>query len=188
MEFSFHVYNTLAGTGAAMALKRLLGTPTVPPVVLCVGSDLAIGDSLGPLTGTLLRRMNGGFEGYVYGTLRSPVTAKEIKYLRTFLRETHPGAKIIAVDAAVGEPSELGLVKFSDAPLRPGLGANKRLDKVGDISVLGIVAQKGAFSYAKLNLTRLGLVYGMAETIARAISEYLAQNRVKNEQLLQNAM
>ena len=98
MEYAFHFHNTMAATGMMMALKRMLPAGEKPPVVLCIGSDLAVGDSLGPLTGTLLCR--AGFPGFVYGTLKTPVTAKEVRYLDPFLRKTHPGSKIIAVDAA----------------------------------------------------------------------------------------
>ncbi len=163
MEFSFHFYNTLAETGIFLALSRLLSPCAAPPVVLCIGSDLAIGDSLGPVTGTMLRETD--FGGYVYGTLKTPVTAKEIKNIDAFLRKTHPRSKIIAVDAAVGEETDIGLIKVVDGPLKPGSGANKRLGKVGDVSILGIVAKKSAFSYSLLNLTRLNMVYSMAKTI-----------------------
>lgn len=183
MEFSFHLYNALAQTGASMALSRLLGKLDAPPVVLCVGSDLAVGDCLGPLTGTLLRSRNVP-RGYIYGTLKAPVTAKEIGSLHEFLKKTHPRSKIVAVDAAVGEESELGLVKLSDRPLRPGSGANKRLSEVGDISVLGIVAQRSPFPYASLNLTRLNVVYGMAELIAGALSELLGGGAKKSQNIV----
>ena len=66
MEYSFHFYNTMAETGLMMALERILGAQkglSAPPVVLCIGSDLAVGDSLGPLTGTILKE--NGFTGYV---------------------------------------------------------------------------------------------------------------------------
>ncbi len=177
MEYSFHFYNALAETGLMMALNKFLGTLTAPPVILCIGSDLAVGDSLGPVTGTMLRR-NGELMGYVYGTLKFPVTAKEVKYVDAFLRKTHPGSKIIAVDAAVGEESDVGLIKIVDAPLKPGSGANKRLGRVGDISVLGIVAKKSAFSYSLLNLTRLNVVYSMAEIIAGALASLSIQRAV----------
>lgn len=168
MEYSFHFYNSMAETGLMLALEKILGPLTAPPVILCIGSDLAVGDSLGPVTGTLLRRC-GAECGFIYGTLQNPVTAKEVKYVNAFLRKTHPDSKIIAVDAAVGEESEVGLLKVIDGSLRPGSGANKRLGKVGDVSVLGIVARKSAFSYSLLNLTRLNMVYSMAETVAGAI-------------------
>lgn len=172
MEFAFHSYNTMAKSGIAAALKRTLHESEQPPVLLCIGSDLAIGDSLGPIVGTLLKERR--FSGYVYGTLRSPVTAKEIKYLDCFLRQTHPGAQVIAIDAAVGEESELGLIKVSDTPLKPGSGANKRLRAVGDVSILGVLARKSAFCYSQLNLTRLNTVYTMADALASGIEEYFS--------------
>lgn len=170
MEYAFHFYNSLAETGLYMALDKMLCPLEAPPVVLCIGSDLAVGDSLGPVAGTMLRERRGDFNGFVYGTLRSPVTAKEVRYMDSFLRKTHPKSKIVAVDAAVGEQEDVGLVKISNAPLRPGSGANKRLGRVGDVSILGIVAPKSAFSYSLLNLTRLNMIYAMASIVSGALS------------------
>ncbi len=160
-----------------MAFQKLLPSLNYPPVVVCVGSDLALGDSLGPLTGTLIKKQVRASNAYVYGTLRAPVTAKEVKYMNDFLRKTHPKSKIIAIDAAVGEDSELGLIKVTDLPLRPGSGAKKRLGKLGDISILGIVAKKSTFSYSMLNLTRLNMVYSMAEIIADSLSVFLTEQK-----------
>ncbi len=168
MEYSFHFYNGMAETGILTALNGFSQNFTSAPVILCIGSDLAIGDSLGPIVGTMLKRK--GFCGSLYGTLKNPVTAKEVKYLNEFLKKTHPNAPVIAIDAAVGDDSDVGLIKVTDGALKPGSGANKKLGKVGDVSILGIVAGKTAFSYSVLNLTRLNLVYGMAEAISDAIS------------------
>lgn len=178
MEFSFHYHNSLAETGLMMALSRCLGHLEAPPVILCIGSDLAVGDALGPVTGTLLRR-KGGACCYIYGTLKNPVTAKEVKYVNDFLRRSHPRSKIIAVDAAVGDASDIGLLKAVNGPLRPGSGTNKRLGSVGDASILGIVAEKSAFSYSLLNLTRLNLVYSMAEIAANAIASLTLKDELK---------
>ncbi len=191
MDFSFHIYNKLASDGAAMALDKLLtvafrrknektmgaGMDTTdfsaPPVVVCIGSDLAIGDSLGPITGSMLKYKTQGLNVFLYGTLASPVTAKEIRYIRTFLKETHKGSPIIAIDAAVGDKGDIGLIRLLDAPLLPGAGANKKLGAIGDISVLGIVAEKSLTNYGLLNTTRLNLVYSMSEIISDALSTLL---------------
>ena len=180
MEYELNYSNTMAETGIYMALKRLMGEYDRPPVVLCVGSDLAVGDSLGPVAGTMLQ--SSGFRGYVYGTLKHPVTAKEAKYLGDFLKKTHPCSPVIAIDAAVGEEPDVGLIKVVPGALRPGAGANKRLPKVGDVSVLGIVAKKSALSYPLFNLTRLGVVYSMAESISRAVADLLPVENVNNSQ------
>ena len=178
MEFTFHYNNSLAETGIMMALSRFLGRLEAPPVILCIGSDLAVGDALGPVAGTLLRR-KAGVCAYIYGTLKNPVTAKEVKYVNDFLRRSHPQSKIIAIDAAVGDESDIGLLKVTGGPLRPGSGTNKRLGSVGDVSILGIVAEKSAFSYSLLNLTRLNLVYSMAEIAAGAIAALTLKDELK---------
>lgn len=187
MEYSFHLYNKLAKDGISMALDRLLSldlhennrkktsdfsySPSL--VILCIGSDLAIGDSLGPITGSMIKYKTQGLNTFLYGTLSAPITAKEIKYIRSFLKETHKGSKIIAVDAAVGEKGDIGLIKLSNSPLFPGAGANKQLGSVGDLSIMGIVAEKSLNNYGLLNTTRLNMVYSMSEVISDAVASLL---------------
>lgn len=197
MDYSFHIYNKMAADGAAMALDKLLRTDflrksrgvkkgriadcsplseeeetaaSAPPVVVCIGSDLAIGDSLGPITGSLLKYKTQGLRYYLYGTLSAPVTAKEIAYMRTFLKETHPNSQVIAVDAAVGNKGDIGLIRVTDTPMLPGAGADKQLGALGDVSVMGIVAEKSLQNHGLLNSTRLNLVYTMSELVSEALS------------------
>lgn len=61
----------------------------------------------------------------MYGTLKRPITAKEVKYLGDFFKKTHPNSKIIAIDAAVGDAGDIGLIKIANKGLPPGLGAIK---------------------------------------------------------------
>jgi putative sporulation protein YyaC len=184
VDFSFNVYNRFAVDGLTMAIDKLLHAPTqqkrgagldttLPPVVVCVGSDLAIGDSLGPITGSMLKYKTQGLGAFIYGTLSAPVTAKEIKYMQSFLKQTHANDQVLAIDAAVGEKGDIGLLRVTDTPLLPGAGANKKLGAIGDISVLGIVAEKSLSNYGLLNTTRLNLVYTMAEIISDGISSLL---------------
>ena len=121
----------------------------------------------------MLKYKTQGLKVFVYGTLAAPVTAKEIKYVRTFLRETHAGSQVLAIDAAVGAEGDVGLVKLSDSPLYPGAGANKKLGALGDVSVMGIVAEKSLANYGLLNTTRLNLVYTMSTLISDAVANVL---------------
>ena len=183
MDFSFNIYNKYATDGLTMALDKLFSSPTLqkkggidfhqPPVVVCVGSDLAIGDSLGPITGSMLAYKTQGLSVFLYGTLSSPVTAKDIRYVRQLLKETHPRRLVVAIDAAVGESGDIGLIKGYDIPLSPGRGAGKKLGSVGDLSVMGIVAEKSVGNYGLLNSTRLNLVYTMAEIISSSLASVL---------------
>ena len=60
MDYSFNLYNSLAPGGVCLALKKILKNSGEPPVVLCIGSDLSVGDSLGPVTGTKLKERLAG--------------------------------------------------------------------------------------------------------------------------------
>lgn len=173
MEYTFNLYNSLAAGGEVLALKKLLADTSTPPVIICVGSDLSVGDSLGPITGTKLKDKLKGLNVYVYGTLAKPITAHEIKYTEEFIRTTHPNSPVIAIDAAVGVAGDIGLIKIARRSLKPGSGANKKLAKIGDISIMGIVAEKSLFNYSLFSSTRLNIVYKMAEIIAEGVSSFI---------------
>ena len=172
-EFSFNLYNSLAPSGTVLALKKVLPPAENIPVVLCIGSDLSVGDSLGPITGTKLKEKLRGLNCYIYGSLSKPITAHEVKYINEFLRLTHPGSPVIAVDAAVGASGDIGLIKVARRGVKPGSGANKKLARVGDVSIIGIIAEKSVFNFSILSATRLNIVYRMADIIAEGVATFI---------------
>ena len=143
------------------------------PVIVCVGSDLVLGDSLGPLVGTMLIKRK--VCAFVYGTLNAPLTAKEVVCAKTQISLLHPNSFTVAIDAAVGNREDIGLIKVTDRGLKPGLGVDKNLGTLGDCSVIGIVAGKSLQNYNLFNLTRLNLIYKMAEKIADGIEKFLTE-------------
>ena len=163
------------------SLKTLIFNPkNNKPILICIGSDLVLGDSLGPLVGTLLKKKN--VRSYIYGTLNFPITAKEVDYARTYLKQMHPNSLLIAIDAAVGSCDDVGNVKVVNKGLKPGTGVNKNLGEIGDVSIIGVVAGKSKENYNLFNLTRLNLVYKMAEKIASGIEDYLQNYRESAKQ------
>ena len=153
------------------------------PVILCIGSDLSVGDSLGPVTGTKLKKSLSGLNCYVYGTLAKPITAHEVKYMNDFLSFTHPNSPVIAIDAAVGNAGDIGLIKIAKRGLKPGSGANKKLNKVGDVSIMGIIAEQSVFNYSLFSATRLNIVYRMSEIIAEGVTSFIL-DYIKNNNAL----
>lgn len=175
MDYSFNLYNAMASQGVCLSLKNVVPNNNTP-VILCIGSDLSVGDSLGPITGTKLKEKLKNLNCYVYGTLSKPITAHEVKYMNEFLKATHPASPVIAVDAAVGLAGDIGLIKLSDRGLKPGSGANKKLSKVGDVSIMGIVAEHSMFNYSLFSATRLNIIYKMAEIISEGIASFILEN------------
>lgn len=170
-NYSFSAINDYSKSGIKTALEKL-NKQKKKPIVVCVGSDLVLGDSLGPLIGTMLRKNN--VSSYVYGTLNYPVTAKEVEYASVYLKKMHPDSIIIAIDAAVGEEEDVGLIRILNKGLKPGLGVQKNLASIGDVSIIGVVAPKSIKNYTLFNMTRLNLVYKMAETISESLTDYLS--------------
>lgn len=173
MDYSFNLYNSLAPGGVCLALKKIVPTDGDAPVILCIGSDLSVGDSLGPVTGTKLKQLLSGLNCYVYGTLSKPITAHEVKYMNDFLKFTHPNSPVIAVDAAVGNAGDIGLIKIAKRALKPGSGANKKLAKIGDVSIMGIIAEQSVFNYSLFSATRLNIIYKMSEIISEGIASFV---------------
>lgn len=142
-------------------------------VLICIGSDRATGDCLGPIIGYKLAYYKNYHHFAVYGTLEAPVHAKNLQDTITFIKKTHKNPLIIAIDASLGTRSHIGYVTLMEGGLRPGIGVDKMLPEVGDISITGIVNLSGMVSQMLLQTTRLHIVMQMADFIVQGFSQAL---------------
>lgn len=144
------------------------------PIVACIGTDAVVGDSLGPLVGSMLKQKLMG-KTYVFGTVDEPITAKDVGILSEFLINAYPNVPVFAIDAALGKKNEIGNVKIFQGSLKPGLGVDKKLKEIGDVSLIGVVEQKEG-GKALLPMVRLSLVYNLATVISDAFCEYVEES------------
>lgn len=164
-QYVFNYKNIGSANGISESLSRLYQTPY--PVIVCVGSDLVVGDCLGPYIGSQLsKKLNNVF---VYGTLERPITAKETRVVYNTVKKIHPKSRILVVDAAVGDKTDIGLIKVTDKGIKPGLGVNKDLDILGDVSIIGIVAEKETPPNNLFYQTRFSLIYDLSQVIIKGI-------------------
>lgn len=139
-----------------------------PIVFMCIGTDRSTGDCLGPLVGDKLKflvRENV----FIYGTLESPVHAKNLNDTLILINENHINPYIIAIDACLGNIQNVGKIFIENKPLSPGAALNKSLPKVGDLSITGIVNISGALEFMILQNTRLHTVMTLADVISRGV-------------------
>ena len=140
-------------------------------VLLCIGSDRATGDSLGPLLGHRLQQgrllEKNGF--HLYGTLEHPVHAKNLEATIRHIQFYHSAPLIIALDASLGRQEHIGYVTLRKGPLFPGVGVAKNLPPVGDICITGIVNFAGCKRPQLLQTTSLGLVVGLVDFIQNGL-------------------
>ena len=143
-------------------------------VILCIGTDRSTGDSLGPLVGYKLAPNLVFYEQvHLLGTLDDPVHAKNLSDFIEKINTLYPEAFVLAIDASLGHLNKVGYISIKKGPLMPGLGVNKKLPVVGDISITGVVNVGGMMEYMVLQNTRLSLVMNMADIISKSIDRAL---------------
>lgn len=137
-------------------------------VFLCIGSDRATGDSLGPIIGYKLSELK--YKNYtIYGTLDEPVHAKNLKDTILKIKRNHKDSLIIAIDASLGKSNHIGYITLGEGPLKPGSGVSKDLPAVGDLFITGIVNFSGLLDNMLLQTTRLNIVMKLADCICLGI-------------------
>ena len=150
-------------------------------VFVCIGTDRSTGDCLGPLIGHKLSNINYN-NVFVYGTLDSPVHAKNLPTIMEDIYSNHSEPLIIAIDACLGSTNHIGYISIYNGSIKPGSGVNKDLPEVGDISITGIVNLGGFMEFLILQNTRLNLVMKMADVVSLGIK--LALNKISNRSSL----
>ena len=143
-----------------------------PLVFLCIGSDRATGDCLGPLLGHKLDCSQNGFQYDVYGTLQNPVHAKNLTETMESIHAKYNNPLIVAIDASLGKPSHVGYYTLGKGSLKPGAGVNKELPSVGDYYITGIVNMSGLLDQMLLQTTRLHTVMFLSDRIYEGIRHF----------------
>lgn len=142
-----------------------------PDVILCIGTDRSTGDALGPLVGSHIMEWNWK-PCAVFGTLDRPVHATNLAH---FLG-AHPGIegrRVLAVDASLGMPQDVGVIHMGMGPITPGAGVAKSLPAIGRYYLTGTVNVGSSMNYSVLQNTRLAIVMQLASTIADALEKSL---------------
>lgn len=142
-------------------------------IILCIGTDRFIGDCLGPLTGTLLSKLDLAVP--VLGTLENPIHAVNLRKTLSHIKTSYSDHRIFAIDACLGTSQSVGYIQVKEGSIQPGRGVGKKLSHVGDCSIVGIVdkvVESNDYkyeNYLRMNNVRLGMVMKMAETIVKGI-------------------
>jgi putative sporulation protein YyaC len=142
-------------------LKNIIKENTI---IVCIGTDRAIGDALGPLVGTMLK--NSDFKYPVYGTLDKPIHALNIFESLEYIKNKYPNGNFLAIDACLGSKDNIGNIQIREGPILPGKGVGKKLPEIGNYSIVGIVDKIDENNKFSFNNIRLSFVVELAEIIA----------------------
>lgn len=163
MEINVHYNDVNASHILGEALKEIINRNDNNIVLVCIGSDKFIFDSLGPLVGTLL--VDIGIPMHIFGTLDNPIHAENIKIR---IKDKFPSYKVIAVDSSLGNEEDVGLVIFKEGSVKPGKGVGKEIFSIGDYAIKAIIEKSEARNYLTQLPLRLRYIFQMAVAIRDA--------------------
>ncbi|MCI1859494.1 MAG: spore protease YyaC [Sporolactobacillus sp.] len=167
-----HYFNAADCAGIARNIRKLLSKRYGPIVIVCIGTDRSTGDALGPLVGSYLHHFSLP-STFVFGTLERPVHAVNLHDTIEAIEAAYPDAFLVAVDACLGRPQNVGKICVSDGPVSPGAGVNKQIEPIGNMNITGVVNISGFMEYSVLQSTRLHFVMELATRIGDALADAL---------------
>jgi putative sporulation protein YyaC len=159
-----HYKDALAYYNIAYFLKDYIDENTL---IVCIGTDRCIGDCLGPLVGSMLKDRHFPFP--VYGSVSDPIHALNLEKKLVQIKTLHPKAKIIGIDACLGDTDCLGEIQGRDYPIHPGKGVGKSLPEVGEVSIIGIVDSSENNELFTNRTIRLNLIMEISNVIVDAL-------------------
>jgi putative sporulation protein YyaC len=147
------------------SLKNCINKDTI---FVCIGTDKFIFDSIGPITGTILKNHFPNLN--VFGTLQTPLTALNLNDTYKEIKQQFPNNKILVIDAALSDQNP-GNTIFYDEPAKPAFGS---LGKFGHCKIIAYTSTKENFN-PMLNDVRLYHVYSQSNLIAKSIIKVLEE-------------
>lgn len=117
-----------------MSLKNIL--------FVCIGNGKIIGDSLGPLIGTVLeknkRLIQNNVKIDVIGTFENPILYYNVEeFIKNI--DSQDYSEIVIIDSALGSKENIGKVMITPAEILIGVGVNRGRMVKGDIILKGVV-------------------------------------------------
>lgn len=111
-------------------------------VLLCVGSNKCVGDSLGPLVGEILSRQLKEKNIEIIGNMKKCVDYCNIPDITEEIHQKYTHPYIITIDAALAKKEYIGRVVTIHEKLVLGSALGKENYQIGNIGIKGIVAEK----------------------------------------------
>lgn len=107
-------------------------------VVMCIGTDRVIGDAFGPLVGYNIKKYET--ETFrVYGDLEDIISANNIDEKLSQIYDEYYNPFIITIDSALSYKIKPGSIIIENRGLIPGASLGKNIDRIGNVSIKGIV-------------------------------------------------
>lgn len=107
-------------------------------IFCCIGTDRVIGDCVGPITGSLLKKE---INNKIYGTLEENLTFHNIDKQINKIKEENKNLYIIAIDAALSNKKNIGKIFIDDNGICIGKGLKKERANIGNLGIKVVIGE-----------------------------------------------
>ena len=141
-------------------------------VFICIGTNKIVGDSLGPITGEMLKRNLERRNIKIFGDLSNNVNTHNITQKIAYIKRCYDNPYIISIDSALSETIVPETVYILKTGMIPGSALKKNLSRIGNASIKGIVGKdeknliKNYYNLAKADYR---LVLRLSKNISKII-------------------
>ena len=109
-------------------------------VILCVGTDLVVGDSIGPAIGSKLKNIESEFLS-VYGDLENTLNFSNAKTIINKIYNEFEKPYIITIDAALGNKYNVGRIILNKGYIKLGKALDKSICMYSNLNINCVVGK-----------------------------------------------
>lgn len=149
-------------------------------IFLCIGTDKVTGDAFGPLVGKFLNELiENEYENiFIEGTLESPISYINIDERLEKIYKVYEDPCLIVIDSALSNDEEIGNIVVRKGKTNLGMGLNKKMHNIGDLSINGIIAKDykiPKYNFYNLQNISLNFIMNFAQLVANGIYTSIAE-------------
>ena len=149
-------------------------------VFLCIGTNKIIGDSVGPIVGNYLKKLQNEYL-QIYGTLDDTINFINAKDVIEGIYQNLENPYLITIDAALSNSNNKGDIVLSEGYIKIGKALQKSICFYSDINIKCIVGKsylEKEKNIKELEKVSLAEILGMAELVANGIKNVLKKSNI----------
>lgn len=146
-------------------------------VILCIGTDKILGDSIGPIIGEKLKYLENEYVK-IYGNLENTINFNNAKEVLQKIYSKFDNPYIITIDAALSNKENVGKIVLNKGYIKIGKALEKTICFYSNLNIKCIVGKNSNSKfYNMLELTGVNIkeIIDMSNIVTSGIERLLAE-------------
>ena len=152
-------------------------------VILCIGTNKLIGDSIGPVVGQKLKEENIQEKICIYVDMKQTINFKNAKQVIEKIFKIYEKPFIITIDSALGKQTMINKIVVNKGIIRIGKSLGRSICYPSHITIKGVVGEnKNTFedNIAILKTVQPKLIWELSNTMVEGIKQEIGKIGIAN--------